>query len=161
MSELPREFSVETSPQPTQYTLADDFYVVSGAGARPADRDVEFHIEGSDLTVFRKRREETRVAVPAIARGPVYRVGTHGPLAIPTGKVFVRFEEQTEVTEREEDIERAGFKVSQILSYALIACCVEPNSGEIADAIGRFGELKQISGVAAVEPQMLMECQRR
>jgi len=161
MSESPRDFSVETAPQPTHYTLADDYYVVSGAGAGQADLDVEFHIEEGDLTVCRKRHDETSFAAPTTAAGPVYRLGEHGPLAIPTGKVFVRFTKQTKLEDRREDIERTGFRVHQILSYAPHAGWVEPKSGEIIDAIRRFEELKHILGVTAVEPQMLMESQRR
>ncbi|MBT6155588.1 MAG: hypothetical protein HOL01_06630 [Planctomycetaceae bacterium] len=161
MSDFPREFSVETAPQPTHYTLADDYYVVLGAGADQADLNVEFHIEDGDLTVCRKRHGETSLAAPATAAGPVYRLGEHGPLAVPTGKVFVRFTEQTKLEDRQEDIERTGFMVNQILSYAPHAGWIEPKSGKIVDAINRFEELKYIPGVAAVEPQMLMESQRR
>jgi hypothetical protein len=161
MSEFPREFSVETAPQATHYTLADDYYVVSGAGVGQTDLDVEFHIEEGDLTVCRKRHDQTSFPPTTTAVGPVYRLGEHGPLAIPTGKVFVRFAEQTKLEDRQEDVERAGFRVKQILSYAPQAGWVEPRSGEIVDAISRFEELKHIPGVTAVEPQMLMESQRR
>lgn len=161
MSEFPREFSVETAPQPTHYTLADDYYVVSDAGVGQADLDVEFHLEEDDLTVCRKRHGATILASPTRRIGPVYRLGEHGPLAVPTGKVFVRFAEQTSFEDHREEIERAGFEINQILSYAPHAGWVEPSSRRIADAISRFEALKQIRGVEAVEPQMLMERQRR
>ena len=161
MSEFPREFSVETAPQPTRYTLAGDYYVVSHAGAVQTDLDVEFHLEEDNLTVCRKRQGDTIPVSLTSRAGPVYRLGEHGPLAVPTGKVFLRFEEQTSFEDHREEIERYGFEIDQILAYALHAGWVEPSSHKIADAISRFEELKQIRGVEAVEPQMLMEPERR
>lgn len=163
MAEYPREFSVETSPQPTQYTLAGDYYAVSEADADKyqVGVDVEFHLEEGNLTVCRKRHGEPMPASATRRIGPVYRLGEHGPLAVPTGKVFVRFAEQTSLADHRGEIERAGFEISQTLSYAPHAGWVEPGSREIAEAVSRFQELGQIPGVEAVEPQMLMERRSR
>lgn len=163
MAEYPREFSVKTSPQPTQYTLAEGYYAVSGADANvhQAGLVVEFHLEEGGLTVCRKRHGETMPASATRKIGPVYRLGEHGPLAVPTGKVFVRFAEQISLADHRGEIERAGFEISQILSYAPHAGWVEPGSRKIAEAVGRFQELGQIPGVEAVEPQMLMERRSR
>jgi len=157
MPEVPREFTVKTTPQSTHYILADDYYVVSGAGAGRGDPNVEFYLEEEELAVCRRPRGETTLASPTTAIGPVYRIGETGPLAVPTGKVFVRFAEHATFEDHRKEIEEAGFEISQILPYAPHASWVEPSSRKIADAISGFNALQQIPGVEIVEPQMLME----
>jgi hypothetical protein len=161
MSNFPLEVYVATSSRPTRYTLAEDYFVVSGEDVGDADLSVEFHIEDGDLMVCRMPTEPTSLATFSSPAGPVYRLKEHGSLAIPTGRVFVRFSEHTKFENHRMDIKRYGFKVDQILSYAPHAGWVKPNSGEIAEALSRFEELKQIPGVAAVEPQMIMQSQQR
>lgn len=160
MSEFPAEFLVATKPQPTRYVLAGDYDVVPGGAEDRRQPDVVFYLEEERLVV--RRKQQTAKPRPgASPTGPVYRVGARGPLAVPTGKVFVRFAEGQSVDGHRQEIEDAGFRIIEALSYAPQAGWLEASSGEITDAISRFADLNRISGIETVEPQMLMERQAR
>jgi hypothetical protein len=161
MSKFPRQFSVNTAPRPTHYALTDDYYAVTGEVERLRSTDIQFDSDEDRLTVRRKQPDESISASSNSRISPVYRLGDRGPLAVPTGKVFVRFKDRDSLEKHRKEIERAGFKVVQSLPYAPQAGWVEPSSGKIEDAITRFDTLNQIRGVEAVEPQMLLERQRR
>lgn len=158
MSEFPRTFSVDTKPQATRYVMADGFYAVRGLANATGEPDAVFHLEEEGLTVLRKQEE---AALPERRSRPVYRVGEHGPLAVPSGRVFVRFAEGQSLDRHRAEIENAGFRTVETLSYAPQAGWVEPTSGDPADAISQFEKLGHISGIEAVEPQMLMERRAR
>jgi hypothetical protein len=161
MPSFPQELSVETAHGTMRYRLADDFYVVPGTDVGRGQSDVAFYLEEEQLAVCRRQAGDAARASPNEGIGPVYRLGNQGPLAVPTGKVFVRFSERESFADHREDMEQAGFRIIQTLSHAPQAGWVEASSGGIADALGRFGALRRITGVEAVEPQMLMERQRR
>ena len=158
MSEFPRELLVETTPQPTRYVLAGAYYAVTGPVDDRRHGDAVFHLDEEHLTVFRR---QDGAALPGSDAGPVYRVTEQGPLAVPTGKVFVRFAEGQSIEDRRGDIEAAGFRIVDTLSYAPQAGWCEARSGDITDALANLATLKRISDIAAVEPQMLMERRTR
>lgn len=161
MTEFPSEFSVATLPEPTRYFLADGYFAVPDPVAAAANLEIEFRLEDDALCVCRRTPGTEPASFPAGDLTPVYRIGQRGPLAVPTGRVFVRFEEHTSLSSRREEIQDAGFVIQQSLSYAPHAGWVTPQSGQIADALERFPNLSQLTGVQAVEPQMLMPNQRR
>lgn len=160
MAEFPPEFSVATLPRPTRYVLADGYFAVPDPLATAANLAIEFRLEDAALCVCR-RRPGRDADFPSGDLTPVYRIGERGPLAVPTGRVFVRFQEHTSLASRREEIQHAGFVIQQSLSYAPHAGWVTPQSGQLADALERFPNLMQLAGVQAVEPQMLMQSQRR
>jgi hypothetical protein len=88
---------------------------------------------------------------------PIYTVQPNGSLAVPTGLVFIRFAEGVDVESQREVINRAGYEVAQILSYAPHSAWLRAQSGNIADAIARIPQLQAIPKVENIEPQMLME----
>jgi hypothetical protein len=88
---------------------------------------------------------------------PIYTVQPNGSLAIPTGLVFIRFAEGVNVESQHEVINRAGYEVSQSLSYAPHTAWLRAQSGNIADAIAGIPRLEAIANVENVEPQMLIE----
>lgn len=161
MTGFPPDFSVQTVPSPTRYVLADGYFAVPDAVAAAAHLDIEFRLEEDGLCVCRGVPGTELAAFPSGDLTPVYRIGQLGPLAVPTGRVFVRFEEHTPLSSRREEIQRAGFVIQQPLSYAPQAGWVTPQSRQIADALVRFPNLTQLAGVQAVEPQMLMRSQHR
>ncbi|HPM80363.1 MAG TPA: hypothetical protein PLF81_06665 [Candidatus Anammoximicrobium sp.] len=161
MTGFPPEFSVATSPGPTRYVLADGYFAVPDSVATAANLDIEFRLEDDGLCVCRGVPGSEPASDASGGSTPVYRIGQRGPLAVPTGRVFVRFEQPTSLSSRREEIQRAGFVIQQSLSYAPHAGWVAPQSGRIADALERFPNLRQLAGVQAVEPQMLMPAQRR
>lgn len=90
-----------------------------------------------------------------------YRAGPGGAVAVPTGRVFVRFSEGTDPETRTAEIECAGFALESVPAYAPHAAWVRPASGETADALNGFGRLRDLPGVERVEPQFESEAARR
>jgi hypothetical protein len=88
---------------------------------------------------------------------PIYTMQPNDSLAVPTGLVFIRFAEGVDVESQREEINRAGYEVAQILSYAPHSAWLRAQSGNIADAIARIPQLEAIPKVENIEPQMLME----
>jgi hypothetical protein len=89
--------------------------------------------------------------------GPVYSNGPDGPLAVPTGRVFVRFASGIHAAERREQFEAAGFEIDKTLSYAPNAVWLRPAAGGVARALPGLGVLGNLPGVEHVEPQLLFE----
>jgi hypothetical protein len=92
---------------------------------------------------------------------PVYSAGPQGPLAVPTGRVFVRFADGTRAEERRGDLEALGFTVERVLSYAPNAVWVTPTRGGPARALEQFEAIASLPGVVHAEPQLLLERARK
>jgi hypothetical protein len=88
---------------------------------------------------------------------PVYALKTGGTLAIPTGRVFVRFADSVAATSRQAEIEAAGYEIVEISPYAPHTAWVQERSGDIAAALDGAPRLVAIPDVVNVEPQMLMQ----
>jgi hypothetical protein len=159
--DLPREFSVQAAPGPTRYLLADQYFAVPARAAERLGLRVEFRLEDGQLAVCQgaashELREQLSEPIT-----PVYRLGEHGALAVPTGRVFLRLAEGVDIDTRRASVEAAGFVVQQRLAYAPHAGWLAPRSGQVQDALNGFNRLLQIADVQAVEPQMLMPSERR
>src|SRR5262245_13261745 len=89
--------------------------------------------------------------------GPVYSAGPDGPLAVPTGRVFVRLAEGVRPEHRRKQFEAAGFHVDQTLSYAPNAAWLRPSTGGVAQALPALTGLRDVPDVVHVEPQLLFE----
>jgi len=159
--EFPREFAVQAAGVTTRYELADDYYVVFGQGSQETHLNVAFRIEEGNITVCRGVPSKGALHPDGTKISAVYRREHNGPFAVPTGEVFIRFEENTRMEPRRAEIEKAGFTIRQVLSYAPHAGWVRPTSGRISDAIIQYARLKQIDGIQLVQPQMLMRVGQR
>jgi hypothetical protein len=144
----------EVGSKATRYILANNYYAVFGA-LPDGVHDVEFRMPDDEITVCRGVPPHELTELMGKQVCAVYRVGQSGPLAVPTGQVFVRFEDNTLLRDRAEEIASAGFTIRQVLSYAPQAGWVHPTSGYVQDALQGYSRLEQIAGVHAVEPQML------
>jgi hypothetical protein len=89
--------------------------------------------------------------------GPVYSVGPDGPLAVPTGRVFVRLAQGVSPADRREHFAKAGFEIERTLSYAPNAAWLHPKDGGVGEALAGIATLETLPDVVHVEPQMLLE----
>lgn len=86
---------------------------------------------------------------------PIYVADPGGSRAVPSGLVFVRFEEKRSARDHEGAITAAGYEIVEIPSYALHAAWVRASEGSIPTALKGVERLEAIDGVENVEPQML------
>lgn len=148
-SDYPREVRGGTQKPSAVYTRLADHYAVRRGGAAAGEGD-----EG--VEVIRAAADEREGAAAGEEPRPVYALQPGGAKAVPTGRVFIRFEEGVTVGERRREIEQAGYEVAQALDYAPQAAWLRARSGRIADALKGVEALEKIAGVENVEPQMLM-----
>jgi hypothetical protein len=88
---------------------------------------------------------------------PVYRLGANGPLAVPTGLVFLRLGQERRIEDYADGIALAGYRIARKLDYAPNSGWLESATGSIADALRRIDELESLPHVENVAPQMLMQ----
>jgi hypothetical protein len=85
---------------------------------------------------------------------PVYSRAAGG-IAVPTGRVFVRFRDDVAVATKAEELLRAGYRIAKTVPYAPNAAWLEAVDGRVAAALRNIGRLEALSEVVTVEPQLL------
>lgn len=94
---------------------------------------------------------------PSQILGPVYGPPQGDALAVPTGRVFIRFRPGESATAHRAALEQAGYAIAAELDYAPEAAWLRARSGSLAEALAGVPRLAALSGVASVEPQLLMQ----
>lgn len=157
----PQQLRVSTAHPDARYVRKFGCYAVHGRQPDvPAPGAVLLLNEG-DVAIFSGESDETGTVSIAGNLSPVYALHPNGPLAVPTGLIFVRFAQRISVESRREEIHRAGYEVAEDLFYAPHAAWLRILSGDIADALAGIPVLEAMPDVENVEPQMLTERARR
>ena len=115
---------------------------------------VEHELEDGAVLVVRHLGTGQRPGLSGQGLGPVYRLSSLEP-AVPTGRVFVRFDDKLDSRSQEPALNRLGFQIESVPSYAPHACWVTHKSGTAA-ALREFSALRGLPQVHAVEPQFLI-----
>lgn len=103
----------------------------------------------------------TRETGSSAAVGPVYRRGPDGDLVVPTGRVLVRFDDKDDAGDHERDLNTAGYVVDQVLAYATNTAWVRTADSSIIEALHGMDRLSKLSGIVAVEPEMIGTSSKR
>ncbi len=90
---------------------------------------------------------------------PVYATPAGGAPAVPTGGVFVRFDDGIVAEARRGELAAAGYEIERVPSYAPNAAWVR--AGDIAASLIGIPRLAAIPGVRNVEPEMLRKVARK
>jgi hypothetical protein len=150
LDRCPARLRIGPGPPDRVYVRQEDYYALHGGTPGAPAPGAELVLKGGEIAVF-------RASPPAGATervGPVYATDD-GPLAVPTGLLFVRFTPSTRAADRRRSLEDAGFDVVQLPGYAPHACWVRPRAGGIAAALHGVTRLAALPGVEHVEPQLL------
>jgi hypothetical protein len=140
-------------PSPTEFEYRADYFALRQTGQRSAPGAVTTMTDSAQthFAVFRGT-PDARVDAE-----PVYSAGRDGPLAVPTGRIFVRLDDGVTPGERSAQFESLGLRIEKTLPYAPNAAWLCPARGGAAEALRVLGEVEQVPGVAHAEPQMLMQ----
>ncbi len=155
--DYPQRIRYGTERPEAVYARVPGYYAVHGRPSGAPAPGAVLLLEEQAIAVFEGEAE----GPPAATLTPVYALEPNGPLAVPTGRVFVRFAEGVDVETRRDALHRAGYEVAQRLAYAPQAAWLRAHSGEPAHALANIPALEALPDVENVEPQMLTEPARR
>jgi hypothetical protein len=153
----PRALDAPGRPREARYARDDELVAAHGAPPSGGEGAPISTLEGGSITVWRAGEAPG----PADRLGPVYRAGPGGPLAVPTGRIFVRFAEGERAEDRRDALAAAGYALESSPGFAPHTAWVRPASGRVADALGDLARLRELAGVEHVEPQLIAESHRR
>jgi hypothetical protein len=156
LASSPRRLRAGSEQGAASYQLADDLIAVHGSRTTP---HAILTLEGGDIVVERLDAASAKGGREAI--GPVYRQVPGGTLAVPTGRVFVRFAQGESASRHEADLAARGYRVEEVLTYAPHAAWLRAASGDASDALRDLGRVADLPGVERVEPQLVTEAGQR
>ena len=97
----------------------------------------------------------------ALTITPVYATDPSGLLAVPTGRIFIRFTPDIRVEVHRRSLAEQGYTVVTIPSYAPHTAWVQATNDDIATSLLNIEQLNGLPGVVNVEPQLLMQRKSR
>jgi hypothetical protein len=139
-----------------QFERRADFYAVRDAAPGGAKNTVAVMRDDAYATFAVYQGRPRRGAAAKTAR-PVYSAGPEGPLAVPTGLVFVRLKENVRPGARRAQFAKAGFRIDRTLAYAPNAALLRASRGGVESALAGLEALRKVADVEHVEPQVLLE----
>ena len=153
LTDFPKMVPASSGNPQQKYERVDTHFAVHGSeGGDAAEATLEFGPE--KITVF-PMDHFNDVGSRVSQTTPVYTLRQGGTLAVPTGRVFVRSAGNRKIEDFAEQFRKAGYEITQTLSYAPNAGWLRPISSSIASSLAGLDKLTAIPGVENVEPQML------
>jgi len=159
--EFPEELIFQTAGGTMRFVLAPENTAIHMGPATAEPLEGELFRLAPDIVVCQKQLTEINRLMPKAVATGVYRTGENGPLAVPTGLVFVRLSSDQDLQARSPDLAAAGFEIDKISSAGKNAGWVRHVSGQIDQSLQDFPALSQLADAVVVEPQMLMPAGRR
>lgn len=141
----------------TVFERRPNLYSVHREGAEASDEALAVVRDDAKGTFEVYDKPARGGALKAGEVGPVYSVGRDGPLAVPTGRIFIRLAEGVRPETRRSQFASAGFEIERTLSYAPNAAWLTPKEGGVARALSGLADLAKTPDVVHVEPQLLMQ----
>jgi hypothetical protein len=122
---------------------------------------VELVLEDNAITICRGEPILPADQPTALTITPVYATDPHGPLAVPTGQIFIRFTPDIKIQDRRSSLAERGYTIVQIPSYAPHTAWIQSTNGDIATGLQNIVRLNDLPDVAHAEPQLLMQRKNR
>ena len=92
---------------------------------------------------------------------PVYQLGGNGPIAVPTGRIFVHFDKGTSLEEHRAQLEQLGFQIDELSQTSGACGWIRHQSGCYRETLTRSATLHNLENLSTVEPQLLMARQSK
>ncbi len=153
-------FLASTTRPTARYVRLPGLFALHGAVPPELTARVMFRLHDGKIAVCRGEPPAPgELGSPTMT--PVYSLQPNGPPAVPTGRLFVRFEDHITAEERHQALRHTGYRIVRLLPYAPHAVWLEALSGNIAVTLKGISALEQLSGVANIEPEMLTSMAQR
>lgn len=151
--DFPERLRASTERRDTFYTRVPGYYAARHGREEAADTAAVMTLKEEGIAVYRGEPDEGGRVAASVT--PVYQLQPSGPLAVPTGKVYIRFAEGIEAASRRGEIERAGYEIVKTSQYVPHTAWLQSTSGSIAQSLSNIHALESLADVENVEPQML------
>lgn len=139
-----------------EYELARDLVAIHGSG------DVGSPVLAFENDrVFVHRLDDVKDLPERAEVGSVYRRTRGGGIAVPTGRVLVRYGAGERAEDHIQELVRSGYVVESTVRHAPQAVWVRARDGGVTQSLRGLRRLEALPGVEGVEPQMLNEAVRR
>lgn len=138
------------------YERADNLYAVRRSQTTPMQATPVVSLDadgGASFLIYRGMPDQYSSAADMSI--PVYTLSRGNNLAVPTGRVFIRFSEGIEIASRQAELKRVGYRLAQTLAYASNAGWLEAEDMTTLTALKNIGKLGQLADIANIEPQFL------
>jgi hypothetical protein len=154
----PEQLRLGAAGRDVRFVLRKDLVALHGPrAAGEATRSV-FSLPGAGIEVVAASDVAAR---DARRRGPVYAQEPTGNLAVPTGRVFLRFGAGGRPTDWVARLQHHGFAPVENQRDAPGTAWVAPIDGRIEAGLARLGQLAALTGIEAAEPELVRESRRR
>lgn len=152
LSDFPPRLRASTEHPDVVYTRAQDYYAVRDASRTQVRSAVlKLDDDGEVIVVLKGQPKGDAENVSAVYRS------ANGALVVPTGQVFIRFNDEVSVETQAEELRRLGYVIAQSLAYAPNAAWLRHLNDDIAAALSNLHTLEALPCVENVEPQLLSQ----
>ncbi len=160
-SRYPDQITASSQPDAATYEQRSGYYAIrlTDPEAEPVGAVTVIRDEKGAIALFKGAPTVSRQRNGGESPLPVYGDGSIA--VVPTGEVFIRFQDGVDARDRAADIEAAGYAITKVLDFAPQGAWIHAISGEIADSLQRLAQLEGLVGLENIEPQLLMERQLR
>ncbi len=156
LSSFPDVLRIRTEQDSLQYVRQPALFAVHGSLPSYLETAVELVLEENSITICRGEPAPPADLRTSLNITPVYARDPHGPLAVPTGQIFLRFTPDVKTEELRGNLADRGYTIVRIPSYAPHAAWVQATNGDIATSLLNIEQLNGLPGLVSVEPQLLM-----
>ncbi|TKB76289.1 MAG: hypothetical protein E8D45_06375 [Nitrospira sp.] len=152
---FPKVLRIGTAQSSLRYRKVPQRYAVHGPLPPSLNVDIELVFEDGAITICRGRPPSPANLPAPLRVTPLYAADPHGPAAVPTGQVFIRFKPEINAESRRRMVADQGYAMVQIPSYAPHTAWVQASNGDIATSLINAERLMQLPDVEHVAPQLL------
>ena len=161
INSFPETLLIGSAGSAQRYLKVPHRYAVHGPLPPSLNADVELVMEDNAITICRGHPPAPADRSLPLRVTPVYAAEPHGPVSVPTGRVFIRYPPAVNAEDRRRSLADQGYVIVQIPSYAPHTAWVQAGNGDIATGLTNAERLRQLPDIVLVAPQMLSPRRRR
>ena len=155
ISRFPRRIPVTFRAGPTEYLRIDDLFAIRDHIPDLPGCECVAELKAEQIQIYRGTVPEELRENALLNMTAVYSLSSGGGTAVPTGRLFVRFDDQVDAHTQQFALRELGFEIERVPPYATNAAWIVSASSRPEDALHNIEKIRALPNVAHVEPQML------
>lgn len=153
LREFPERLRAGTNRGDTFYARVPGYYAAHGSREDADTTGAVMTLKEEGIAVYSGEPDDSQADAARVT--PVYELQPSGPLAVPTGQIYIRFREGVAADSRRREIENAGYEIVKTSQYTPHTAWLKSASDSIAHALSNIHALERLADVDNVEPQLL------